>query len=159
MKFLYIPGRKRYKKQSVFDNCPFCSKFPEDKDRENLIIKRFNTCALFMCLHPYNAGHLLVIPYKHTGNFTELGKEEQYEMIDVMNLAIISLGKALDCQNMNIGMNFGDGTAGGSVPGHIHLHIVPRFKGDTNFLPIITSTRLITRDLMEVYDILVEEFK
>ncbi|MBN2267616.1 MAG: HIT domain-containing protein [Candidatus Babeliaceae bacterium] len=158
MGFLYLPWRKRYKRSSVTDVCPFCHAFAASDDRANLIVKRFCTCALFLCLHPYNAGHLLVIPYRHIGVFAELTEEERYEMMDIMNKAIKVLFEIMGCQGMNAGINLGDGTAGGSIPQHIHFHLVPRFKGDTNFLPILTGTRLITSDLMEIYDKLVGAF-
>lgn len=157
MEILYIPWRKRYKRQAK-SSCPFCASLSKTDDRTNLIIKRFETCALFLCLHPYNAGHVLIIPYKHTGEFAELSEKERHEMVDVMDQAISVLYKKLCCNGVNAGINLGDGSAGGSIPEHLHMHVVPRFFGDTNFLPLMTSTRLITRDLMEVYDQLVEAF-
>lgn len=159
MSILYVPWRKNYKRKSSAESCPFCTAFSGKSDRENLVIKRFKTCALVLCLHPYNAGHLLIIPYKHTDLFSDLSSEERHELVDVMDQAIVALYKVLDCQGINTGLNLGDGCAGGSIPHHLHLHVVPRFKGDTNFLPIISSTRLITRDLMEVYDLLFKVFE
>ncbi|KKS67843.1 MAG: Histidine triad (HIT) protein [candidate division TM6 bacterium GW2011_GWE2_42_60] len=159
MSILYIPWRKNYKRKLPTEACPFCVAFLAHNDRENLVIKRFKTCALVLCLHPYNAGHLLIIPYKHTGIFADLSPEERHEIIDIMNQAIMVLYTALGCQGINTGINLGDGCAGGSIPEHLHVHVVPRFKGDTNFLPIVASSRLITRDLMDLYDTLFKAFQ
>jgi len=80
MSILYIPWRKNYKRKLPTEACPFCVAFLAHNDRENLVIKRFKTCALVLCLHPYNAGHLLIIPYKHTGIFADLSPEERHEI-------------------------------------------------------------------------------
>lgn len=158
MSILYIPWRKKYTKRPPQAACPFCEALSKTNDRESLIIRRYSTCALFLCLHPYNAGHLLIVPTTHTGELSRLTDAERNELMWVMNQAIPILYQVLGCQGINAGINLGDGTAGGSIPEHLHIHVVPRFKGDTNFLPIIASTRLITRDLMEIYDTLVPHF-
>ncbi|KKR96090.1 MAG: Bis(5'-adenosyl)-triphosphatase [candidate division TM6 bacterium GW2011_GWE2_41_16] len=149
-----VPDSRGY--TNKIEGCPFCNMFEQSNDRENFILKRYEHCAVLLNLHPYNTGHLLVVPYMHTGDLDALGIPARAEMFKLVNSMTKILYTTLNCDGINIGINLGDGAAGGSIPDHVHVHIVPRYKGDTNFLPITSNTRLITRDLNDVYDQLVK---
>lgn len=160
MKHLYAPWRGIYlKDKQPSGSCPFCIQYaPQEDDRKNFIIKRFASCAVMLNLYPYNAGHLLLIPYKHAATLSELTPEIRSEMMEVLEQTTRTLQKTLNNQGTNVGINLGEKAAGGSIPEHLHLHIVPRFQGDTNFLPVIANTKQISRDLNEIYGLLYEAF-
>ncbi len=136
----------------VTDQCIFCQKI-EGNDEENFVLLRGNLCFVVLNLFPYNNGHLMVAPYRHIGSLQELTKEERSELMDIIVLCMDILKEGLNCQGFNIGMNIGK-VAGAGVPDHIHIHIVPRWEGDTNFLPIIGDTKVISQSLSSTYHIL-----
>jgi ATP adenylyltransferase len=151
MEFLYAPWRGSYIKQSTTQECPFCNKIQQENDRENLLLKRYRYCAVFMNKFPYNKGHLLIIPYMHTKNIYELRAEERNEIIEVTAQIIKIIEAQLNTQGINVGMNIGK-VSGGSIEDHLHIHIIPRFLGDTNFLAVTGQTKVITYDIMNLYD-------
>ena len=106
---------------------------------------------------PYNAGHLLILPYKHVADLNDLPAEAQHELIELTAKSIDVLKKELGAQGINIGMNLGK-IGGAGIPAHIHQHVLPRWQGDTNFLPILTETKAISFDLREIYNKLKEAF-
>jgi ATP adenylyltransferase len=161
MNYLYAPWRDVYLKnknsQKRADQCPFCAMFTQKADDQNLIIKRYSYCAVVLNLYAYGLGHILVIPYKHVKCLTDLPKEEQYQLMDVMAQSMAILEDHFGCDGINMGLNKGK-ASGGSVNDHIHIHIVPRFIGDANFLATCALTKTLSFDLVAIYKNLVEHF-
>ena len=150
MKRLWAPWRKEYVSKNKSQECPFCKKYAEAVDRKNYIIARSAHSFSMLNIFPYSNGHILIAPYQHVDSLAGLTEPE---LIDLMKLIISSqelLNKALSPQGYNIGINLGE-TAGAGVVDHIHIHIVPRWGGDTNFMPVIGETRVIPESLESVY--------
>lgn len=131
------------------EGCIFCQK-QEGDEEENLVVLRGNTCFAMLNLFPYNNGHLMIAPYRHVADLRDLTDEEQLEMMRMSALCMDALKLALHCQGFNLGANLGE-VAGAGVPGHFHLHIVPRWQGDTNFMPVIGEVKVIPQSLSATY--------
>ena len=133
--------------------CVFCQKLEEQKDEDNLILLRGNTAFIIMNLYPYNNGHLMVVPNRHTSDFIDLTQEETTEIISLLKKSNTALTKAMNPQGFNIGLNLGR-VAGAGIAEHIHWHIVPRWEADTNFMPVVNNTTVIPQALEEAYNLL-----
>ncbi len=159
MKRLWAPWRMVYLKNidKKKKGCVFCEEPKEDRDKENLILFRGKKCYVIMNLYPYNNGHLMVVPYKHTSDSSELEDSLALEMWKLLNKCKKVLKTAFNPDGFNIGMNIGR-TAGAGIDQHIHMHIVPRWNGDTNFMPIIGQTKVISQELYDAYDSLLPHF-
>ncbi|MBD8043521.1 HIT domain-containing protein [Arthrobacter sp. Sa2BUA2] len=150
---LWTPHRLAYIKGgqdqvSSEANCPFCAA-PSHTDEEALIVHRGKHAFVILNLFPYNAGHLLVCPYRHVPDYTDIDVEETAEIAALTQTAMRVLRKVSAPAGFNLGMN--QGAAGGAgIAAHLHQHIVPRWSGDGNFLPIIAQTKAITQTLDEV---------
>ncbi|GAA4037056.1 MULTISPECIES: HIT family protein [Arthrobacter] len=150
---LWTPHRMAYIKggQNQFkneDDCPFCLA-PSRPDKESLIAYRGKTCYVVLNLFPYNPGHLLVCPYRHVPDYTDITVEETAEMAELTQTAMRVLRKVANPSGFNLGMN--QGVAGGAgIAAHLHQHVVPRWGGDGNFFPIIAQTKAVTQTLDEV---------
>jgi ATP adenylyltransferase len=158
MKILYAPWREKYitpnaKRVSSHNSteCPFCIQLGENKDEEHFIIKRYTRVFLCMNKYPYNEGHLLVIPFEHQADISSLSSETAQEIMIVTQEAVSALKRVCNPIAFNIGMNMGK-ESGGSIPAHLHLHILPRFSGDTNFLSVLAETKLISVNILPVYE-------
>ena len=127
-------------------------------DREELILKRGNNVFIIMNLYPYNPGHIMIAPYKHTGNIEEIDNDTFIEIKLFLDVSIKILKKHMKAQGFNIGFNIGR-IAGAGVENHIHMHIVPRWDGDTNFMPIIGKTKVMSMNIFELYNELYTYFK
>jgi len=130
--------------------CIFCDKPKEQWDEENLIVARFDRCFVILNAFPYNNGHLMVVPYRHVPSLLDLTDEELAELMKVTQISERVLRQALNPQGFNIGMNLGR-CAGAGIDEHIHIHIVPRWKGDTNFMPVIGETKVLPELLSQTY--------
>jgi len=158
MKKLYCPWREKYSKtvsgtkqeKVTKDECVFCAKFAQTTDDKNYVIQRFKHCAVLMNLYPYNAGHLLVIPYQHAACLSELSNDERNELMYVSMVSSDVLKSTLGAQGVNMGLNVGR-AAGAGIPSHIHIHILPRWIGDTNFMPLLAETKTISFDMQQIY--------
>jgi len=161
MKNLYAPWRSGYLKtdNSNKNICVFCVQANKNEDAVHFIIKRFEHCYVMLNLYPYNAGHVLIIPYEHNPSLETLPTNVQHELIDVTSLTIKALQKSVCAQGINVGMNIGGSAAGGSIPEHLHIHVIPRFHGDTNFLVTVADTKQISINLPELYTKLVQAFE
>lgn len=163
MKHLYAPWRKKYMLDDRCNTeprvCAFCSCIAENNDPKHFILKRYTHCLVMMNLYPYNAGHLLVIPYAHAGTLEELTKETRTEIMEVTTLSNTILKNTLKAEGINIGLNIGGKVAGGSIPEHLHMHVLPRWAGDTNFLSTLAETKQISANLPELYAQLKDAFK
>lgn len=127
------------------DTCPFCAA-PSRDDENSLIVARGETCFALLNLYPYNPGHLLVCPYRHVPDYTDLTVEETAEFARLSQIAMIALRHASNCTGYNLGMNQGV-TGGAGIAAHLHQHVVPRWSGDGNFLPIIAQTKNMAQTL------------
>ena len=162
MERLWAPWRLQYIKNADRMNeegCIFCDLPAEDRghDRDNLILHRGKLSFVIMNRFPYNNGHLMVVPYQHTGSLERLSAEERLELMDLVARSVAVLQRAFSPHGFNIGMNLGR-TAGAGIDEHLHFHIVPRWNGDTNFMPVLADTKVISAGLMETYDRLKEFF-
>ena len=135
----YIEGERPSK--SAGDGCPFCAA-PGKDDSEGLIVHRGELCFVVMNLFPYNPGHLLVCPYRHVASYVDLTDEETLEFTHLTKQGVRALKAASAPAGFNLGMNQGD-VAGAGVAAHLHQHIVPRWGGDMNFMPIIGRTKAL----------------
>jgi ATP adenylyltransferase len=163
MEKLYAPWRHAYvthkekQKTPLKNDCVFCQSFSEDSDTQNLILKRLNHCVIMMNYYPYNAGHLMVLPLEHKASLEELTPEIRFEMMEATSASAALLSKIMRCNGMNIGVNLGQ-AGGGGIPGHLHIHILPRWQGDTNFLATLGETTLICSDFHVIYQQLFPDF-
>ena len=153
MEKLWAPWRMEYILQEKPEGCIFCDKPKEKRDRENLILHRGQECFVIMNYYPYNNGHLLVVPYRHTGDLAGLTALERVEMISLLGRCTEILTQAMHSQGFNIGMNLGR-VAGAGVDDHLHFHIVPRWNGDTNFMPVAGNTKVLSQGLIESWETL-----
>ena len=124
-------------------------------DAAHFVIARRKTAFLMMNRYPYAVGHLMAVPYRKTADLASLGENEIVELWNLMTHAQTLLRATMRAQGFNIGLNLGE-SAGAGVPDHLHLHIVPRWNGDTNFMPIISGTRTLSEGLRGLYDKLIE---
>jgi ATP adenylyltransferase len=138
--------------------CIFCEKPAESVDKKNLLLYRGKYTFVLMNLYPYNNGHLMVAPYKHTGDFTELDNNELLEIMQMAQLSIKVLKKVMNPAGFNTGFNIGK-AAGAGIDTHLHFHIVPRWMGDTNFMPVVGEMKVISEHLEVTYDNLLAVFK
>ncbi len=159
MKKLYAPWRHEYvtKKKEKQNNCVFCEQFSQDADVKNLILKRFTSCAITMNYYPYNAGHLMVLPFDHQADLSDLSPQTRTEMMEAVSLSVDIVKKTLACDGFNVGINLG-AAAGAGIPAHVHIHILPRWRGDTSFITTIGEVKVVCSDLHAVYDELKEAF-
>ncbi len=132
------------------EECIFCTLPAENKDEENFILYRSDYCFIILNKYPYNPGHLMVAPYRHVANLDELTDEEALDMWRLIRLSILTLRKAMNPEGFNVGANIGK-AAGAGFEGHVHIHIVPRWKGDTNFMPVIGNTKVVSDALRNTY--------
>jgi len=139
------------------DGCIFCIKPAQNDDRTNLILHRGKHVFVLMNLFPYNNGHLMVIPYQHTSDILALPSETSSELWSKLCMCKQALSAAFNPDGFNIGMNIGR-TAGAGIDQHIHMHIVPRWNGDTNFMPVVGKTKVISQGIEETYDQLLPHF-
>ncbi|MFZ3063586.1 MAG: HIT domain-containing protein [Actinomycetota bacterium] len=156
MKQLWAPWRVKYIMGEKPKGCIFCHKPKEKKDKENYIVYRGESCCVMMNLYPYNSGHLMISPYKHVPDLEGLSDEELLELMEVLRRSMRVLRSALKPEGFNIGMNVGE-VAGAGFGDHVHIHVVPRWAQDTNFMPVISDTKVISEALDATYERLVGE--
>jgi len=153
MKRLWTPWRKEYIVADKDKGCLFCTKKeePPEKDRENYILHRGPTCLVMLNLYPYTNGHLMVAPYQHAASVELLDDGPLHEMGKLTQAAVAALRKVMAAHGFNIGVNVGT-VAGAGVPDHVHVHVVPRWEGDANFMSVLAETRLMPETLDQTYD-------
>ncbi|MBA3953870.1 HIT domain-containing protein [Candidatus Dependentiae bacterium] len=164
MEILYAPWRTQYStakpapNTDLLNSCVFCAHFVlKDDDEQNFILKRFEHSVVMLNLHPYNAGHLLILPYEHKSSLEQLSLPIRTELMEALNTSIGILNEVLRCSGINMGLNLGK-ASGGSIPEHIHFHVIPRWLGDTNFLAVAAHTKQVSINLREIYDMLKVSF-
>jgi ATP adenylyltransferase len=152
---LWCPWRVEYFEKEA-RNANFLSEAATaTDDAEHLVITRRKNTFLMMNRYPYAVGHLMAVPYRKTADLASLGENEMVELWTLLTHAQALLRATVKAQGFNIGMNLGD-CAGAGVVDHLHVHIVPRWPGDTNFMPILTGTRTISEGLRGLYDKLID---
>ena len=154
---LWAPWRTEYIYSSKSDVCIFCEAIAKE-DANAFILARGAKGFVMMNTFPYNNGHLMVAPYRHIANVEDLTEEEILSLFDLVQKSVKVLKIKMRPDGFNIGINLGK-VAGAGVEGHIHIHIVPRWNGDTNFMPVISDTKVISQSLEEAYKLLKEGFR
>jgi ATP adenylyltransferase len=155
MERLWAPWRLTYLEAPPDDGgCVFCTK-PELSDEEALIVHRGEHCYAVLNLYPYGSGHLMIVPYRHVASPGELDGAERMEMWDLLERSLQALEQALSAQGHNVGLNLG-GAAGAGIADHLHLHVVPRWRGDVNFMPVLGNVRVMPQLLLETRAALVD---
>ncbi len=151
---LYTPHRMAYIKGEGKQGCPFCD-IPELPDEQGLVVARGTLAYAVLNLYPYNAGHLMLVPFRHVASYDELSTEEAVEVATLTQRALKALRLATGAQGFNIGMNLGV-VGGAGIAEHLHQHLVPRWGGDTNFMPVVGHTRVLPQLLSDTRRILAQ---
>lgn len=150
---LWAPWRVKYVTQAKKLKCIFCQKPKQKQDKNNFIIQRTPNAFSILNIYPYNTGHIMVAPYRHVKDIRSLKQAEILELMELVKLSLEVLDKKIKPHGYNIGFNIGR-IAGAGFDGHVHIHIVPRWEGDTNFMPILTQTKVLSQSLEELYNLL-----
>jgi ATP adenylyltransferase len=151
MERLYAPWRMTYIEQphepkTSATSCVFCDIAASTDDVAHLVVHRGKTAFVLLNLFPYNNGHLMVVPYLHTASLADLNAETALELLTLAKHAQTALGKAMHPEGYNLGMNLGK-VSGAGIADHLHLHIVPRWNGDTNFMPVLADVKIMPDSL------------
>lgn len=154
---LWAPWRMRYIMTPKPDGCIFCTKPAAHDDADNHIVWRGDSAFVMLNAYPYNNGHLLVAPFAHTGELEALPSSTLHEVMDLCQDAIRVLKREFNPEGVNMGANLG-AAAGAGVKDHVHVHIVPRWLGDTNFMPVVADVRVIPQSLDHAYAIISKGF-
>ncbi len=157
MEKLWSPWRSQYidtfkdEPKETLPGSLFTRILNENDDRKNYLLYRGKNAFIIMNLYPYNSGHLMVVPYKEARNIDELDSDTRLEMFELLDLGIKALTDAIKPHGFNIGANLGR-VAGAGIEDHIHFHIVPRWNGDTNFMPVLNDVKVISEEMGRTYD-------
>jgi ATP adenylyltransferase len=146
----YVLGRKE-------KGCVFCKRLKRKDSVKNLIVYRGPKAFVILNKYPYNSGHAMVVPRRHEAHVEKLSPEEATEFFELTRVTVSVIKKALKPHSLNIGMNLGR-SSGAGIPEHLHMHIVPRWHGDSNFMPVIGKTKVISVPLEPVYEAIKKEF-
>jgi ATP adenylyltransferase len=157
MEQIWAPWRIGYIRMSKPKECIFCGKPKQDSDAVNYILYRGKKNFVIMNAYPYNPGHLMIAPYRHIANLDELTDEELGEHVALVSRSIRVLREAFNPGGFNIGVNMGK-VAGAGIEEHVHTHVVPRWQGDTNCMPVISEVRVVPEALAETYQKLEGKF-
>lgn len=155
---LWAPWRAEYIQGHKPTGCVLCLKASGTDDKANYVLFRGRLCFCLLNLYPYNPGHIMVAPYRHLGRVQDLTPEESIEMFELMQKSVEALERAMAPHGQNIGMNLGK-VAGAGIADHIHMHVVPRWSGDTNFMPVSAVTKVISEALETTYERLEPHFR
>jgi ATP adenylyltransferase len=137
-------------------SCFICRAVADSQDRQNLLVHRGASLVTVLNRYPYNNGHLLVAPHLHKGRLDELTTAEQAETMSTITRLVAILAENLNAEGFNVGLNLGR-VAGAGLPGHLHWHIVPRWSGDTNFMPVLSGVDVISQSLDALWELLTEK--
>ncbi len=146
MEHLWAPWRIEYLKRAPESDCFLCYNPAQNEDEANLILHRGQYNFVILNAFPYNPGHLMVAPYRHTANLHDLGDEEASEHFSILKMCLELLKEVMAPTGFNIGLNLGR-VAGAGIAEHLHTHIVPRWSGDTNFMPVVSDTKVMPEAL------------
>jgi ATP adenylyltransferase len=158
MKHIWSPWRMKYIENSKEDGCIFCH-LPEKKDGpENLIVHRGKLAFVILNRYPYTSGHIMVVPFAHKANLEELDEATRAEMMELTSRGTTVLRNVYKTKSFNIGVNIGE-AAGAGVKEHVHIHIVPRWAGDTNFMSSLAETRVLPEALEDTWKRMLDGFQ
>jgi len=157
MRRIFAPWRIRYIATPKHEGCIFCDLPKKNEDEKNLILYRGEMSFVMMNNYPYNPGHVMISPYRHVGEFEDLERDEMAEMMLLTQKSVRVIKEAMKPDGFNIGINLGK-VAGAGIADHIHIHVVPRWEGDTNFMPVIGDVKVIPEAVEESYKKLKERF-
>lgn len=157
---LWAPWRMQFIEdlKNKKDGCIFCEMAQKGDDRKRLVLHRGKLSYVVMNRFPYNNGHLLITPYRHAGAIKDLTKDEHQEIMELTGTSVEIMQATLEAEGVNCGINLGK-AAGAGIVDHFHMHVVPRWVGDTNFLPVMSDTRSMPEYLENTYDRLIGGFK
>ncbi|MGB9987552.1 HIT family protein [Salarchaeum japonicum] len=159
---MFAPWRiewvEREDKNPDVEECVFCELPEQETDRENRIVARSEHAFCLLNNAPYNPGHAMVIPYDHGGDYGALSDAELLDHARLKQATFDALDAAMGPDAYNAGLNLGGGPAGGSIEDHLHTHVVPRWEGDTNFMPVVSDTKVVVEALSDTYDALHDAF-
>ena len=151
---LYTPWRMKYvaSTRTQVDGCIFCAQCNDgsERDPENFLVYRGQTIFALMNIYPYNTGHLMLLPYQHVATLSEMSPDMQFELISLTTYFTELLTDLMHPDGFNVGLNIGR-AAGAGIDSHLHIHIVPRWSGDSNFMPVIGETRVLPEELESTY--------
>jgi ATP adenylyltransferase len=156
MERLWSPWRSKYiesfseEKSGKDKRCVFCDKLAEKDDEKNLIVHRSTLCAIVLNIYPYNSGHLMIVPFTHKSTFEDLTDEENSDVMSETRLAIRLLRLTSHPDGFNFGANLGR-VSGAGIAEHVHFHVVPRWSGDVNFMPVLADAKVISEGLEQTY--------
>lgn len=151
MERLWAPWRLEYVLDDKPSGCIFCLEAGREQDRDNLVLHRTSSCFVMLNRYPYGYGHLLVAPLRHVPDLDVLPPSELHDLIDLVNRSVQVLKECVEPEGLNVGMNLGS-AAGAGVAGHLHVHVIPRWVGDTNFVAVIGDVRVMPENLRSSYD-------
>jgi ATP adenylyltransferase len=159
MKQLWAPWRMAYIDQnSRAMDCVFCDKFQTEDRRQSLLLALTPHSMVMLNKYPYNNGHLLLAPKRHEKNLSDLSAEEYGDLSEALRRSVDIIRRVLNPGGINLGMNLGK-CAGAGIEDHLHWHVVPRWEGDTNFMPVVGETRVMPQHLLDSYDRLLSHFE
>ena len=160
MNRLWAPWRETYITTLTArqKSCVFCRILADQKDKQHLIFIRKAHVYAVLNLYPYSNGQCLIVPNRHVGDISRLTQEEYVQLMDLLRETKELLQAAFKPQGFNVGINLGR-VAGAGIPGHVHVHIVPRWKGDHNFMPVTAATKVISQSLSVIYKKLEDAYK
>jgi ATP adenylyltransferase len=159
MQKLWAPWRETYiTKIGKHKSCVFCRILASQKDKQNLVFIRRPHAYAVLNLYPYSNGHCLIVSNRHVGDISRLPAAEYAQMMELLRETKDLMQAVLKPQGFNVGINLGR-LAGAGIPGHVHIHIVPRWKGDHNFMPVTAETRVISQSLSVIYKKLNDAYK
>ena len=160
MKKLWAPWRETYITKIIDKqkSCVFCRVLADKRDKQHLVLIRKPFAYVILNLYPYSNGHCLIVPNRHVGDISRLSQEEYGQLMDLLREVKDLLQAVLEPKGFNVGINLGR-IAGAGIPGHVHVHIVPRWRGDHNFMPVTASTKVISQSLSVIYNKLKAAYK
>ncbi len=156
-KFIWAPWRSKFILGKKEKGCIFCNRIKRHNDRADLIVYRGEKVFVILNRYPYNSGHVMVLPCRHVGSLNRLTEAEAREFFELTRTTVEVIKKVFHPDSFNLGMNLGRGSGAG-VPGHLHMHIVPRWSEDTNFMPVVGRTKVVSFDLNLIYRMLKRGF-
>jgi ATP adenylyltransferase len=157
-RILWAPWRAAFVLAEKEEGCPLCKALAAEKDTvENLIVHRGETCFVILNKFPYNSGHAMICPKRHISEIEQLTDEESNEVFHLTRQTVGVLRKVVHPHSFNLGMNLGEGSGAG-IPEHVHMHVVPRWNGDTSFMMVLGKTKIVSVPLDPVYELIREAF-
>lgn len=159
MEKLWAPWRMEYIKNKVkMEGCLFCNRWKKGVSKEMHVLYQSKCSFVILNIYPYNSGHVMVVPAEHAADLSGLSEEGYADLFRVVRKTTVAVTKALRPHGLNLGLNLGK-AAGAGIVDHLHLHVLPRWEGDTNFMPLLAETKVLPHHLDFTYDQLLPYFK